>query len=293
MNKIICGIDEAGRGPLAGPVTAAAVILPDDFEVELLNDSKKLSEKKRLVLEELIKQKSIAWSVIHIPHNIIDEINILNASLLAMKNAFENLATPDGDFYKGEVSQIIVDGIYFPKIDVDESVECITKVKADATEPSVMAASILAISCLTDALDGILARKLHMISKFGKFLDPLADKATQCALTICLAIRYPVLWFLMAIFVVKESFQLLAGIIELRKGRMLIGALPSGKICTSFLFLSFILLVLFPHISSTIVILLTMIDSIFLLMSFANYAIVYHLKYNHFENIEKFHDNSI
>lgn len=157
----------------------------------------------------------------------------------------------------------------------------------------VMAASILAISCLTDALDGILARKLHMISKFGKFLDPLADKATQCALTICLAIRYPVLWFLMAIFVVKESFQLLAGIIELHKGRMLIGALPSGKICTSFLFLSFILLVLFPHISSTIVILLTMIDSIFLLISFANYAIVYHLKYNHFENIEKYHDNSI
>ena len=75
MNQIICGIDEAGRGPLAGPVTAAAVILPDDFEIELLNDSKKLSEKKRFVLEELIKQKSIAWSVIHIPHNIIDEIN--------------------------------------------------------------------------------------------------------------------------------------------------------------------------------------------------------------------------
>ena len=144
MNKLICGIDEAGRGPLAGPVTAAAVILPDDFEVELLNDSKKLSEKKRLALEELIKQKSIAWSVIHIPHNIIDEINILNASLLAMKNAFENLVTPDGEFYKGKVSQIIVDGIYFPKIDVDESVECIAKVKADATEPSVMAASILA-----------------------------------------------------------------------------------------------------------------------------------------------------
>ena len=144
MNKIICGIDEAGRGPLAGPVTAAAVILPDDFEVELLNDSKKLSEKKRIALEELIKQKSIAWSVIHIPHNIIDEINILNASLLAMKNAFENLATPNGEFYKGDVSQIIVDGIYFPKINVDESVECIAKVKADATEPSVMAASILA-----------------------------------------------------------------------------------------------------------------------------------------------------
>ena len=96
MNKIICGIDEAGRGPLAGPVTAAAVILPDDFEIELLNDSKKLSEKKRNALEILIKEKCIAWSVVHIPHNVIDEINILEATKLCMKNAVEALKiTPD------------------------------------------------------------------------------------------------------------------------------------------------------------------------------------------------------
>ena len=144
MTDLICGIDEAGRGPLAGPVTAAAVILPDDFEIELLNDSKKLSEKKRIALEKLIKEKSIAWSVAHIPHNIIDEINILNASLLAMKTAFETLVTPQGEFFLGTVSKIIVDGIYFPEIKVSDGVECITKVKADATEPSVMAASILA-----------------------------------------------------------------------------------------------------------------------------------------------------
>ncbi|MBQ7905512.1 MAG: ribonuclease HII [Spirochaetaceae bacterium] len=144
MNKIICGIDEAGRGPLAGPVTAAAVILPDDFEIELLNDSKKLSEKKRNALEILIKEKCIAWSVSHISHNIIDEINILNASLLAMKNAYESLVTPNGNIFSGEVNKIIVDGIYFPKLNVSEKIECVTKIKADATEPSVMAASILA-----------------------------------------------------------------------------------------------------------------------------------------------------
>lgn len=144
MTDLICGIDEAGRGPLAGPVTAAAVILPEDFEIELLNDSKKLSEKKRLILEKIIKEKSIAWSVAHIPHNIIDQINILNASLLAMKTAFENLATPQGNFFSGQVSKIIVDGIHFPELKVSDRVECITKVKADATEPSVMAASILA-----------------------------------------------------------------------------------------------------------------------------------------------------
>lgn len=144
MNKIICGIDEAGRGPLAGPVTAAAVILPDDFEIELLNDSKKLSEKKRNALEILIKEKCIAWSVSHIPHNVIDEINILNASLLAMKNAYESLVTPNGNIFSGEVNKIIVDGIYFPKLNVNEKIECVAKIKADATEPSVMAASILA-----------------------------------------------------------------------------------------------------------------------------------------------------
>lgn len=144
MKKLICGIDEAGRGPLAGPVTAAAVILPDDFEIDLLNDSKKLSEKKRNQLEILIKEKSIAWSVAHISHTEIDKINILNASLLAMKTAFETLITPNGNKFNGIVNSIIVDGLHFPKLEVDEFVECIAKAKADATEPSVMAASILA-----------------------------------------------------------------------------------------------------------------------------------------------------
>ena len=85
---IVCGIDEAGRGPLAGPVTASAVVLPKDFPVEKLNDSKKLSEKKRLQLETEIKEKALAWAIASVEHTVIDEINILQASLLAMKNAF-------------------------------------------------------------------------------------------------------------------------------------------------------------------------------------------------------------
>lgn len=87
---LFCGIDEAGRGPLAGPVTAAAVILPSGFPVEILNDSKKLSEKKRIFAEAAIK-KSACWGIGFASHTEIDEINILQASLLAMKRAFEEM----------------------------------------------------------------------------------------------------------------------------------------------------------------------------------------------------------
>ena len=141
---LICGIDEAGRGPLAGPVTAAAVILPKDFPVEKLNDSKKLSEKKRFMLEPLIKEKSLFWGVGSASHEEIDELNILNATLLAMKRAFlaksEKCAAFSGE--GGTVPNVaaIVDGIFCPDIDVP----VIAVPKADAKFPCVMAASILA-----------------------------------------------------------------------------------------------------------------------------------------------------
>ena len=141
---LICGIDEAGRGPLAGPVTAAAVILPKDFPVEKLNDSKKLSEKKRFMLEPLIKEKSLFWGVGSASHEEIDELNILTATLLAMKRAFlamyEKCAAFSGE--GGTVPNVaaIVDGIFCPDIDVP----VIAVPKADAKFPCVMAASILA-----------------------------------------------------------------------------------------------------------------------------------------------------
>ena len=90
--KYICGVDEAGRGPLAGPVYAAAVILPDDFECEYLDDSKKLSEKRREKLYDIITENAVAWSVGSASETEIDEINILNATYLAMNRAIDGLA---------------------------------------------------------------------------------------------------------------------------------------------------------------------------------------------------------
>ena len=93
LNKdlIEAGCDEAGRGCLAGPVVAAAVILPKDFENEILNDSKKLSEKNRDILKKIIKKEALAWAIGVVDHQEIDKINILNASILAMHKAVEQL----------------------------------------------------------------------------------------------------------------------------------------------------------------------------------------------------------
>ena len=130
--KAVCGIDEAGRGPLAGPVFAAAVILPEDLGDLGINDSKKLSEKKRDALFDVIKEKAIAWSVASASEAEIDEINILNATFLAMKRAVEGLSV------KPDVA--LVDGNRKPKTGIEE----ITLVKGDAKSISIAAASILA-----------------------------------------------------------------------------------------------------------------------------------------------------
>ncbi len=135
----VVGFDEAGRGPLAGPVCAGAVILPDDFPIELLNDSKKLSEKKRLIAEEVIKQKAW-WGIGLVDHKKIDEINILEASMLAMKLAWEDLIER---FPITGVLRGITDGTRCP----DVPFECRCEPKADGKYPPVMAASILAKTC--------------------------------------------------------------------------------------------------------------------------------------------------
>lgn len=129
---VICGIDEAGRGPLAGPVFAAAVILPDGLEDIGLNDSKKLTEKKRDVLFDIIREKAVAYGIGSASEKEIDEINILNATFLAMKRAVEALGvTPD---------LALVDGNRKPKTGIPEE----TIVKGDAKCISIAAASVLA-----------------------------------------------------------------------------------------------------------------------------------------------------
>ena len=145
-NILEVGFDEAGRGPLAGPVSAGCVILPQDFPFEFLNDSKKLSEKKRNAAELIIKEKA-CWGVALVDHKKIDEINILEASMLAMKLAYEQMVQKlpqwckdNGiDFSKIKLSGI-TDGTRCPQVPI----ECRCEPKADGNYTCVMAASILA-----------------------------------------------------------------------------------------------------------------------------------------------------
>lgn len=128
----ICGIDEAGRGPLAGPVVAGAVALPKDCEILYLNDSKKLSEKRREELFLEIKEKAIAWSVGIVGPDVIDEINILQATYQAMRQAVSGLSvTPD---------ILLNDAVTIPGVDIMQ----VPIIKGDAKSVSIAAASILA-----------------------------------------------------------------------------------------------------------------------------------------------------
>lgn len=129
---VICGCDEAGRGPLAGPVFAAAVILPHGIEIPALNDSKKLTEKQREKLFDIITEVAVDYAVASASVEEIEEINILNASMLAMKRAVESLKnTPD---------HALIDGNIARGFDIDAR----PVIKGDALSPSIAAASILA-----------------------------------------------------------------------------------------------------------------------------------------------------
>ena len=153
-----------------------------------------------------------------------------------------------------------------------------------------IAAGILAVSCLTDMIDGQIARRFNMISTVGKVLDPLADKLTQFTLIICFAIKYPFLWFVVGLFFVKESFQLLAGYLAYRKGKMLKGALVSGKICTTVLFISLIVMVLLPGLDVLVIKIIAAVDVVFLLIAFADYARTYYKRTPMLEQINNDED---
>lgn len=130
--KSVCGVDEAGRGPLAGPVCAAAVILPEGMIIDGVNDSKKLSEKKRESLFDVIREQALSYSIAYATVDEIEEINILNATMLAMRRAIDGLEI--------KADYAMIDGNKIPPIDIDA--ECI--VKGDAKSMSIACASILA-----------------------------------------------------------------------------------------------------------------------------------------------------
>ena len=141
-NKIEAGCDEAGRGCLAGPVVAAAVILPSSFRNDILNDSKKLTEKKRYALRPIIEKEALAWAVGVVDNKEIDELNILNASFLAMHRALDQLGKPP--------DSILVDGNRFTAYNKIQH-HCI--VRGDGIYMSIAAASILAKTYRDDMMN--------------------------------------------------------------------------------------------------------------------------------------------
>jgi ribonuclease HII len=130
--KVVCGVDEAGRGPLAGPVCAAAVILPSHLELPGLNDSKKLTDKKRRELYPIIKEQAIAYGIGFASEEEIDEINILQATFLAMQRAIDQL--------EGKAEFALIDG----NREKDFGLPVMTVVKGDSRSASIAAASVLA-----------------------------------------------------------------------------------------------------------------------------------------------------
>lgn len=132
MTILICGVDEAGRGPLAGPVSAAAVILNPNYPIAGLADSKKLSDKKREALAPLIKQHALAWAVAYASVEEIDQLNILQATLLAMQRAVQAL--------KIQPQQVLVDGLFCPNTGIPSQ----AIVQGDSKVAAISAASILA-----------------------------------------------------------------------------------------------------------------------------------------------------
>lgn len=134
----VCGVDEAGRGPLCGPVVAAACILPLDFDLPGLDDSKKLTPKKRDTLFDLICQNAVAYGIAEGSVEEINELNILEADLLAMRRAIASLHTPDGEPYTADYA--LIDG----NVDRDFPIPAKAVIKGDARSMSIAAASILA-----------------------------------------------------------------------------------------------------------------------------------------------------
>ncbi len=136
----IAGVDEVGRGPLAGPVTAAAVIFPEDIDILGIDDSKKLSEKKREELSAVIREKALAYGIGSVDEKVIDEINILEATRKAMKKALEEAGTKLGQRNGGIIQHILLDAVSLDDVDIPQT----PLIHGDSLSVSIAAASIIA-----------------------------------------------------------------------------------------------------------------------------------------------------
>ena len=153
---------------------------------------------------------------------------------------------------------------------------CITYIGANSKKDYYMAAGIIIISGVTDFLDGKIARKFQMITEFGKFIDPVADKMTHGAIALCLTLRYGYMKYLFIVMALKEGFMLIMGVVNLRHGKKLDGAKMYGKICTTSLFIVLAILVFFPGIPETTANVLIFVEIIMMLVTWTLYIPVFY-----------------
>ena len=158
---------------------------------------------------------------------------------------------------------------------------------AETTAQHYLAAGILTLSCLTDLLDGMIARRYNMISNLGKILDPIADKATQLTLLLCIAAKKPVVSYFLIFFVIKEIFQIAAAVYAFKKGKMLNGAISAGKVSTAFLFASLILIVMLPKMPTAAISVLMINNTILTTNALLAYMVTYLWKENRFISVKK------
>lgn len=152
---------------------------------------------------------------------------------------------------------------------------------AETTRDYYTAAIVVAFSSLTDLFDGVIARKCNMITELGKFIDPLADKLTQGALIICFMSRYPIMKLMIAVYIIKEGFMAVMGLVVMRhNGEKLDGAMWFGKVCTAVLFIAMILLLLLPNLMIEAVNIIVLLCAIVMLLTLLLYVPVFVRMYN-------------
>ena len=147
--------------------------------------------------------------------------------------------------------------------------------QAETLEESRFAAVILGLVSMTDLFDGWIARKFHMVTELGKLIDPVADKLTHGVVLLCLASRYRQIWLLVGLFLVKEGFMAVMGLIKLRKGKKLDGAMWFGKVCTAVLFIVLVILLAFPFMPEVLVNVMVGVTAVLMIVTLCLYIPVF------------------